>query len=231
MPRPVTRSDRTWQALDVGGVQRRFTLTGSGDGLIVCLHGGLGEPERMSRETGLDEPAAAAGFAVAYPEGIGRTWNAGRCCGPALRGRIDDVGFVSALIRSVVASGPVDPKRICLTGLSNGGQLAYRFAIERPNEVRAIAPVAASIVCGGAAPAGVALMHIHGTADRHLRYLGGVGDRALQPITSPPIVDRWRLAAGSAAEAVTERIGSVVVPTWSGPNPVVLATLEGGGHG
>ena len=44
------------------------------------------------------------GFIAVYPQGYGNTWNSGpRCCSPANRDGIDDVGFLTAVIDEVAA--------------------------------------------------------------------------------------------------------------------------------
>jgi polyhydroxybutyrate depolymerase len=62
------------------------------------LHGGFGTGDGAARQTGFDDEAARHGFLVAYPDGIGRSWNAITCCGPAQRRQVDDVGFLVSLI-------------------------------------------------------------------------------------------------------------------------------------
>ncbi|MEO0760633.1 MAG: hypothetical protein AAFZ09_02320, partial [Pseudomonadota bacterium] len=37
------------------------------------------------------------------PEGIGRTWNGGVCCGEASTSDVDDVGFTAAMIDALQA--------------------------------------------------------------------------------------------------------------------------------
>ncbi len=91
--------------------------------------------------------AAAQGIAVAYPDGIGGSWNAGGCCGQAEADDLDDVGFILALVDELVASYSIDPDRVYLTGFSNGGLLAYRLACES-DRFAAIAPVGATLVGG-----------------------------------------------------------------------------------
>ena len=60
--------------------------------LVVVLHGGYGSGSQAERSYHWDALADRQGFVVAYPDGIGRSWNAGGiCCGPALRDNVDDV--------------------------------------------------------------------------------------------------------------------------------------------
>ncbi|MFN3973587.1 MAG: hypothetical protein ACK4L4_20020, partial [Gemmobacter sp.] len=71
---------------------------------ILALHGGGGDPDQFAAASGLGAAATAAGYAVAFPAGSGRrgdrllTWNGGYCCGYAQRTRVDDIGFLKAVI-------------------------------------------------------------------------------------------------------------------------------------
>jgi polyhydroxybutyrate depolymerase len=115
------------------------------------LHGGGGNAANVERVTGFTEKARAAGFIVVYPEGTSAgitrllTWNAGHCCGYAMQAEMKDVEFISALIDTLIAGYRVDPARVYVTGMSNGGMMAHRIGIELSHKVAAIAPVMATI--------------------------------------------------------------------------------------
>ena len=60
--------------------------------------------------TGFDRIAQRERFIAVYPNGTaaregGRllTWNAGHCCAAAMDGRVDDVGFIAAIVNRLVA--------------------------------------------------------------------------------------------------------------------------------
>ena len=56
--------------------------------LVVMLHGGFGSAQQAERAYGWDQSADSAKFVVAYPDGLGRAWNAGGgCCGRSSRDR------------------------------------------------------------------------------------------------------------------------------------------------
>src|SRR5258708_6567969 len=115
--------------------------------LVIALHGGGGNPEQFAKDTGFDQKADAEGFIVVYPRGIGLlpTWNAIHCCGPAFNNKIDDVGFMRALIDELIGSQHVDPKRVYVTGHSNGGMLSYRLGAELSDKIAAISVSAGTI--------------------------------------------------------------------------------------
>ena len=203
--------------------------------LVVAMHGGLQSVEGLAEMSGLDLEAERSAFALVYPQGIQRTWNAGRCCGPAMRAGIDDVGFVVSLVDRLVESEGVDPTRVYATGISNGGQLAYRLATERADRFAAIAPVAASMVNDGRPAVPVSVMHIHGTRDRMIPFDGGIGDRSLMRLSYPPVrevVDRWRRFDNCETAAAVVREGPGEIETWTASDgtEVVLCTIERGGH-
>jgi len=124
---------------------------------IIFLHGAGGSAEQAMRQTGLAERAASAGFLAVFPEGLGarhggQTWNTWDCCGYARDHRVDDVGFLAALITRLKQDGLADPKRIYLAGFSNGAVLASRFALERPGVATAIAVVSGDLPCDAPKP-------------------------------------------------------------------------------
>ena len=53
----------------------------AGAPLVVVLHGARGTAADMRANLGWDALADREGLVVAYPDGLDRTWNAGRCCG------------------------------------------------------------------------------------------------------------------------------------------------------
>ena len=59
----------------------------------------------------------------------------------AMENNVDDVVFFPALIDKLEHDYAVEPKRIFVTGISNGGMMSYRLACELADKVAAIAPV------------------------------------------------------------------------------------------
>ncbi|WP_433474080.1 alpha/beta hydrolase family esterase [Spirillospora sp. CA-142024] len=167
--------------------------------LVIALHGGLANMSQMEKLTGFDKLSDEHGFLVAYPDGFMTTWNAGDCCGAAKIGHIDDVGFLGKLIDKVTGAGLADPKRVYVTGFSNGAGMAYRMACEKPGEIAAIGVVEGALVtkCDPGRP--VSAMIFHGTADRNVPYDGGGNRDFNDGRPFPPVseaVDFWRRVAG-----------------------------------
>src|SRR5437867_1721750 len=89
--------------------------------LLIGLHGGYGQAGGMSHLTGLNDLSDLEGFLLVYPDGINRRWNDGT---ETIPNDVNDVAFISALIDRLIAEYRVDPKRVYVTGISNGGFLS-----------------------------------------------------------------------------------------------------------
>ncbi len=147
--------------------------------LIVVLHGGGGNGSQAEDMTGFSSRAKRDGFLVLYPYGTGRrfekrflTWNAGNCCGVAREKNVDDVTFLRRLIQHVKRVYPV--RRVYVTGMSNGGMMAYRMACEASDLIDGIAPVSGAMNVTECQPErSLDAIIFHGRADEIVRYEGG----------------------------------------------------------
>lgn len=150
--------------------------------LVVAMHGGLGTGEAMAEQTGMDAAAARHGFAVVYPDGSWRSWNAGSCCGRAASTDVDDVGFIRTLTRELGKASCIDEERVYGTGFSNGAMLAHRIACEAPEVFDAIAPVSGGPMIDNCPdkPAIPALLMV-GRQDERIPWDGGIFDGTRRP--------------------------------------------------
>ena len=131
--------------LDVSGRERGYLLlpalgvpSGGKAGLLVVLHQDVGSARAVAEGLGLDS-LRRQGVALAYPAGVGGSWNAGTCCGVAKDEGVDDVSFVKAVLDDVGRRVPIDRDRRALLGYSGGGMLTYRVLCEaRPQLVAAV---------------------------------------------------------------------------------------------
>lgn len=183
-------SHAQYASITVGEEKRTYLVhlptgyTGTTDlPLIIAMHGGFGDAFGIENQSQLSLTADAENFIVVYPEGVQggalniRTWNAGTCCGFASNNNIDDVGFIDALLDTIVDQYSIDTSRIYATGMSNGGLMAYRLACELSNKIVAIAPVASSMSMPNCSPfQAVPVIHFNSYVDSNIPYLGGVGD-------------------------------------------------------
>lgn len=152
--------------------------------LVIGLHGTGGSAVQFDRDYGFTAKANSEGFIIVYPEGVRsdgilklRTWNAGTCCDYAAEQNINDVKYIRTLIDELVAKYKIDPKRVYLTGMSNGGMMAYRLASEMPDKIAAVAPVSSTMMIQQAInkERAMPILHIHSSRDMKVPYHGGVG--------------------------------------------------------
>src|SRR5437870_980175 len=98
-PAPNGAAGTTWvMSLPYGGLQRSYrlfvpTALPSGPRPLVLMLHGLQTTASWMELRGTDVGAAATGTLIAYPEGIGESWNSGVCCGDAHLAGLDDTGF------------------------------------------------------------------------------------------------------------------------------------------
>jgi polyhydroxybutyrate depolymerase len=170
-----------------GGRERSYILHVPKDALtspwpvVINFHGGGSSAAGQQAYSRMDAVADRQGFLVVYPNGTGRiadlllTWNAGACCGYALDNKVDDVGFVRAVIDDLETHASIDRARIYATGLSNGAMMSYRLAAEAPDLIAAIAPVAGALAFPFEPKRPIPILHIHSVDDTRALYQGGLG--------------------------------------------------------
>lgn len=160
---------------------------------VVNFHGGGSNAVQHQRHTGMDVTADRHGFVAVHPDGTGVSpgqrrllaWNAGGCCPPATRNRVDDVGFTIAAFDELARRLPLDPARLYVTGMSNGGMMAHRMAADAAQRVAAIASVAGQMNVTSFAPSRpVPVMVVHSVDDYRAAYYGR---------TTPRLTARGRL--------------------------------------
>lgn len=214
--------------------------------LVLVFHGGGGNAANAERMTRFTEKARKEGFIVVYPEGSGRmrtrllTWNAGHCCGYAMQQRVDDVGFVNALIDELIRTYPIDTRRIYATGMSNGAMMAHRIGIELSHRIAAIAPVVGTIFGDEKRPSQpVPALIINGLLDKHVPPDGGQsrgpGANAWDGTPARPAVDQaafWAEANGCKEKPTEREDATRIEQVYSCPagRDVKLVLLKDNGH-
>ncbi len=160
------------------------------------------------------------------------------------------MSFIRALIARLRQEQAIDKGRVFVFGYSNGGHMAFRLAMEAPDEIAAVTAVAASLPtsdtssCPQRGPTS-RVMLINGTSDPINPYQGGtvtlfgfasrgsvmsslasaqnLADR--NGITMPPI-------PGELPKVSSDEITSVEKLIWqtNGKAVCCLYTVRGGGH-
>jgi polyhydroxybutyrate depolymerase len=244
-------------SIEAGGLTRTYQAyiprdLPKGAPLVLVLHGS-GESSRDIRiETGyaFERLADKKRFAVVYPDGFEGTWNNCNASGDgeATRRDVDDVGFLAVLADKLAADAGIDAGEVFATGVSDGGEMVIRLALEAPQRYRAVAPVAANLAapdnfkCKPSAEGATSMLMVHGTADGLEPYEGGEGSvfgffRSGHLLSTretgqyfasragsigSPSVARGKTADGFTVERLTWPAGSAA--------EVELFAIEGAGH-
>jgi polyhydroxybutyrate depolymerase len=159
--------------------------------LLLVFHGMHETPSHMVARTGFDGLAARNGFVVAYPSSTqADRWQLNHHDGD------QDIARIGAFIQTTVTRVCADPRRVYLTGFSNGAGFAARAGCDLADRVAAIAPVAGSYrtldVCkAGAMPT----LEIHGR-DPWLPTVPALIRRAMARNGCTHVGARHRIAPG-----------------------------------
>ena len=146
--------------------------------LVFALHGGGGNGRKFDQGTTQGTLTAAAdkrGVVLVFPEGINKHWCDGRT--EILKKKAyDDVGFISKIIDTMVKNYGIDPKRVYATGISNGGFMSVRLAMDLSEKIAAVAPVTAQVskaLKDKTPKLPISIMIVNGTKDPLVPFDGG----------------------------------------------------------
>ena len=238
-------------SMESGGVTRTYRLYAPPKleanrrlPLVFVLHGAGGSGAKLPDVTHFNEVADKHGFLVVYPEGFEKHWNDLRGIPEwsAQTGNIDDVGFFSALIDRLVAKNRVDPKRVYVTGISNGGLMSHRLGCELSAKVAAIAPVVRTFTvklaerCKPSRP--VPALMFFGTADKLVPFEGGeqkIASISVPVLSARQTADKWAALDGCAPKPAVESTASrpgrrLFFSSCRQGSEVIAYLLEGAGH-
>lgn len=245
-------------ALEVGGLKRTYLTyvpqgLAAGAPLVLVMHGSGEDGAQIRIETGygFERLADEHGFAVVYPDAYSSDWNdCGRIGDYTANGlEVDDVGFLVALADKLISEVGIDRSHVFATGVSAGGFMSLRLALEAPSRFRAVAAVAASVQtidnfkCNPVGP-GTSVMIMNGTRDPLVPFDGGEVNLLglfyksgnvrsaresaqyfadLNQLTDTPVKNETVATDGVTAEEVL----------WHGKSKaeVELLAIHGGGHG
>lgn len=200
--------DSTLYPLEYDGYQRSYYLyvPKSWDKktpipVVFLFHGGGGGARGALYSYELEKKAEEAGFLLVAPNGTGEsknillTWNVEFGFGFAQKNKVNDIGFVNALLDKLEKEYPVDQKRIYATGMSNGAIFCHFLAAQPGSRFAAIAPVVGTV--GGKEQnetdwhtpprpqVPVSVCMIQGLLDQHVSVKGGLQEKS---VTEPKIL-------------------------------------------
>lgn len=183
-----------------------------GGALVLGLPGAGQRAHDFASYTGYSKMAERKGFTVAYPTATGSRpyWN----ISGTLPGKPDDVAYLRKVIAQAVQASCADPRRVSVTGVSNGGGMAARMACEAADVLAAAAPVAGGYKslpdCHPSRP--LPVLEIHGAIDHVVPYDGdehGAG-------SVPAFLKQWRRLDGCHGGATRGKPrGNVEEFRWS----------------
>jgi len=237
MPQPL---DAT-RTIMFGGMSRTFDVhvpssydPSKPTPVVLNFHGYTSNSSQENLLSNMNAKSDVVGFIAVHPNGTGSSpsWNAGACCGEAVTNKVDDVGFVGAMLDQLESDLCVDTARVFATGMSNGGFLSHRLACELANRIAAVAPVAGVLgipTCNPARPIGV--MHFHGTADMLVPYNGNPN---MGFPSVPDTFAAWGMRDGCIDQpSMTYQKADSSCQTYkqcTGGVEVTLCTVQNGGH-
>jgi len=180
--------------------------------VVFVLHGYTDNAAKTRTFSHMDAVADRYGFAVVYPQGTKdaqgkRFWQVGYVF--HANENVDDVDFLVALARHLQTTHRFDPQRTYMTGMSNGGDMSYLMACQRPDVFTAIAPVVGTmmqwIYDAYPNPQPIPILAFNGTADTVTDYAGDPhntgGWGAYLGVDA--IMTYWQRAHGAGTSRVT----------------------------
>ena len=246
-------------SIAAGGLQRTYRIYipkpgAKGAPLVVALHGSGENGAQMRIETGygFDRLADKYGFAVVYPDAYEGYWNGCNIVGDysANKLNIDDVRYLSTLVDKLAGEIGIDPTRVFAVGVSRGGAMALRLALEAPARFRAVAAVSENVPtpdnfkCKPARQGTSSVMIMNGTEDPIVPFEGGEVNlfglflkrgTVLSAQDSGRYFAKLNNIAGRPETSETNLADGIVVKRmlWRGhpTAEVQLVAVHGGGHG
>jgi polyhydroxybutyrate depolymerase len=192
--------------------------------LVLNLHGATQNALIEEITSQMDPNADQNGYLAVYPDGtrISKVltpdpvaknaqygWNAGECCGLPVTKKIDDVGFLEKVIADVAARTPVNLRRVYMTGISNGGMMAYAMAAEASTHIAAIASVSGQVEIPTIHPTRpVPTLEFHSVNDPIALYKGAPNKNPKLVLSVQEGLNQWVKADGCST---TPHTGTTIV--------------------
>jgi polyhydroxybutyrate depolymerase len=219
--------------LQHAGQQRQYIVhvPSSYDGskavpLVLDFHGWTSKADREEGASGWREKADAVGFIAVYPVGLGDSWNGGAlCCGTSQSGMVDDEGFAVAVVKQMQLDACIDPKRVYVTGISNGGAMSHLLACRHADLFAAAAPVSmgnGTTPCSPSRP--ISIVMVRGKMDELVAYNGGTFPSAKADF------DMWKSVNGCTGSPATTHTFCETYTGCKAGTEVTLCSLPNGVH-
>ena len=168
--------------------------------LVVVSHGYTSSAKTMMAYSGMNKVADEEKFLVVYPQGtkdqrgnnffnVGYEFHASS--------KVDDLGFIKALVTKLTDDYQVNPNHIFATGMSNGGDLSYFLACYASDMFQAVAPIAGTMMQTTIETCkpqkGMPIFAVHGKADEVTYFDGDMANRdKWGPYPGiPAVIEHW----------------------------------------
>ena len=250
-PKTTVPADRPFDVRATAAVR-----AGAPAAVLLVLHG-YGGAEGLLDFFGLPASLGDRPVLVVTPVG-GRNpsgaafWNATGACCDFFHDGGDDVAYLDAVLDEVGRTHTIDPARVFVFGVSNGGFMAHRYACERAGRIAGVVSLAGAVDldparCAASQP--VSVLEVHGDADDIVAFGGGsmslgpVGGREPPPTPYPgarATAQTWATNArcgdattGAPIDVEPDLAGAETdVTSWSGCHDaaVQLWQVHGGAH-
>lgn len=241
-------SYKTNGKIEVSGRKRRYLLyvpdsydSSTPTPLVVCFHGYVQWAAHQRNLSGWDALADKHGFIVVYPQGTGLPyrWHAFPEDADSAE-MAEDVQFITKLLDKLTEEYNIDPARIYVNGMSNGGGMSEMLACVLSDRIAAIGGVAGAYLypqenCQPSRP--VPVIAFHGVKDPVVPYYGGPTTLRNLDHMFVPVEDRaagWAQRNGCTEKADiptgTDKVRGVRYTNPAGDVEVILYSIEDGGH-
>lgn len=140
--------------------------------LLLALHPANTTAQDMAGMTNFNSLADANDVLMVFPNSVSGRWNSSETFA------FDDVGFISALLDTIIADYAIDESQVFALGYSSGGLLTMKLRCALADRLTGIISYAAPMTfaiandCLSAEP--VSAFVIHGTVDEVFPYAGQV---------------------------------------------------------
>lgn len=238
------------RSIQHNGITRTFKLyvpnsyaeQGESVPLLFNLHGLGSNADQQHFYSLFGAIADRENFIICLPNGTlnatnQQFWNAG------FGNTVDDIGFVNALIDTLLDEYDIDTTQIFSTGMSNGGFMSLTLAceLERIAKVASVTGTMTTLQANNCSPdRAVPVMLIHGTSDLTVPY-NGAGGVLGGTLSVDSVINLWKAINETDDEAIYFPIPDISTTDGSTAerfdyrngidnSSVVLYKVTNGGH-